>query len=185
MSDQRPLRADARRNHEHILATARAAFAELGPDVSLNVIAQRAGVGAGTLYRRFPSREVLIEAVYRDDLSRLTDQAVELADRLPAQEALERWIRDVLVPAQHQPGLAATLHTALTTAPEVFLESKRRFSEAADRLVTAAQANGTLRQDIETGDVLRLAAGIAMASADTPDACHRMLTVMFDGLRTT
>ncbi|MFE6886806.1 TetR/AcrR family transcriptional regulator [Streptomyces sp. NPDC057694] len=184
MSEQRPLRADARRNHEHIVATARAAFAELGPDVSLNVIAQRAGVGAGTLYRRFPNREVLVEAVYRDDISQLTDQAVELAERLPALEALERWVRDVLVPAQQRPGLATTLNTALATAPEVFSESKKRFSEAADRLVSAAQADGAVRHDVQTRDVLRMAAGLALASIDAPDACHRMLVVMFDGLRT-
>jgi AcrR family transcriptional regulator len=178
------MRADARRNYESIVAVARAAFAELGPDAPLDLIARRAGVGSATLYRRFPTREVLIEAVYRDDLAVLIDRAVELAAHHPPLEALERWVREEFVPAQQRPGLAATLNDALAAAPEVFSETKRRFNDVAQELVSAAQADGTLRPDVETRDVLRMAAGIARMSEDAPGACRRMLAVMFDGLVT-
>jgi AcrR family transcriptional regulator len=163
--------------------TARAAFAELGPGAPLDIIARRAGVGSATLYRRFPTREVLIEAVYRHDIDVLINRALELAEHCPPLEALERWVREEFVPAQQRPGLAATLNDALAAAPEVFSETKQRLNDAAKELVCAAQADGTLRPDVETRDVLRLAAGIAHTSAGAPEACRRMLTVVFDGLR--
>ncbi len=179
----RPPRADAVRNYEHIVETAREAFAERGPEVSLNAIAQRAGIGAGTLYRHFPSREALIEAVYRGDISALTDQAAKLAAAHDPLAALESWVCEQLVPAQQRPGIAATLKDALARAPEAFSLSKERFNQAADSLVGAAQAAGVIRRDVETRDILRMAAGIAASSDGDPAACKRMLTIMFDGLR--
>jgi AcrR family transcriptional regulator len=180
---ERPLRADARRNYESVLAAARSAFAELGPSAPLDLIARRAGVGSATMYRRFPTREVLIEAVYRDDIGTLTDRAAELAERCAPRAALERWVREEFVPAQQRPGLAATLTDGLAAAPEVFSQTKQRFNQAAERLVTSAQADGTVRSDVETRDVLRLASGIAVMSVGAPEATRRMLDVMFDGLR--
>jgi AcrR family transcriptional regulator len=180
---QRPVRADALRNYEHIVGTARRAFAELGPEVSLNAIAQRAGIGPGTLYRHFPTREALIEAVYRDDIAALTGRAAELATAPDPRAALESWVREQLVPAQQQPGIATVLADALARAPETFSAGKDRFSQAVHHLVRAAQAAGTIRPDVETRDILRMAHGIAVSSVDAPDACQRMLTVMFDGLR--
>jgi AcrR family transcriptional regulator len=177
------MRADARRNYEHIAASAREAFAELGPEVSLNVIAHRAGVGSGTLYRHFPTREGLVEAVYRSDIAALTDRAVELAATRDPRMALERWVREQFVPALQQPGVATTLKDALARAPQAFSQTKDQFSRAADELVGAARAAGAVRQDVETRDILRMAHGIAVSSEDAPDACQRMLTIMFDGLR--
>jgi len=177
------VRADALRNYEHIVGTARQAFAELGPEVSLNAIAQRAGIGAGTLYRHFPTREALIDAVYRDDIAALTDRAAQLAAAPDPRAALESWVREQLVPAQQQPGIATVLKDALARAPEAFSAGKERFSQAVHSLVRAAQAAGTIRPDVETRDILRMAHGIAVSSQDAPDACQRMLTIMFDGLR--
>ena len=179
----RPARADALRNYGHIVETAREAFAERGPEVSLNAIAQRAGIGAGTLYRHFPTREALIEAVYRGDIAALTDRAAELAGTYDPLTALESWVREELVPAQQRPGIATTLKDALARAPEAFSPGKERFSRAADSLVRAARAVGAIRPDVETRDILRMAAGIATSSDGDPGACERMLTVMFDGLR--
>jgi AcrR family transcriptional regulator len=179
----RPARADALRNYEHIVETAREAFAERGPEVSLNAIAQRAGIGAGTLYRHFPTREALIEAVYRDDIAALTDRAAELAAAHDPLAALESWVRDQLVPALERSGIATTLKDALARAPEAFSLSKERFNQAADSLVGAAQAAGAIRPDVETRDILRMAAGIATSSDGDPAACKRMLAIMFDGLR--
>jgi AcrR family transcriptional regulator len=177
------MRADARRNHEHIVATARRAFTELGPDVPLDVIARRAEIGNATLYRHFPTREVLIEAVYRPDVAELASSAVHLAEQLSPREALERWVREYFIPAQEQQGLSATLKDALVRAPEVFSQGKQQLNDAVDRLVSAAQSAGDVRQDISARDVLRMAYGIAAASEGAPQAREPMLTIMFDGLR--
>src|SRR3954469_5211967 len=126
----KPMRADARRNYERIVATARAAFAELGPDVPLDTVARRAGVGPGTLYRHFPTRDALVEAVYRTDIAELAARAAELAGRHAPGEALERWVREHFVPAQEQPGVAATMQDALARSPEVFSQYKEQFSDA-------------------------------------------------------
>lgn len=183
-SHGRPMRADARRNYDLILTTAREAFAERGPEVPLDVIARRAGVGNATLYRHFSTREVLIEAVYRSDIAALADQADELAATHDPLVALECWVREQLVPAQQQSGIATTLKDALARYPEAFSQNKKRFNQAADELVNAAQAAGAVRPDVETRDILRMAHGIAVASEGEPEACRRMLTIMFDGLRT-
>jgi AcrR family transcriptional regulator len=182
-SRDRPMRADGRRNYEHILATARAAFTELGPDVPLDVIARRAGLGNATVYRHFATRDVLIEAVYRPDLAGLEARADALAARHSPREALERWVRDCLMPALEQGGVATMLKDALVRAPEVFSQAKQQFTGAADGLVSAAQAAGDVRPDIPTRDILRMAYGIAVASQGAPQSRERMLTIMFDGLR--
>ncbi|MDQ0788989.1 TetR/AcrR family transcriptional regulator [Streptomyces sp. B3I8] len=179
----RPMRADARRNYEHIVATARTAFAELGPEAPLDVVARRAGVGPGTLYRHFPTREVLIAAVYGPDIAALAAHAAGLAEREAPGAALERWVREHLVDALGQHGIATTLRTALARAPEILQPHKDRFMDATETLVGAAQEAGTVRRDIETRDILRLVHGVAAASADSPSARTRMLRVLFDGLR--
>lgn len=179
----RPLRADALRNYEHIVATAREVFTELGPDAPLDVIARRAELGNATLYRHFPTREVLIEVVYRPDVAELASSALHLARQHAAREALERWVREHFIPAQEQHGLAAMLKDALVRAPEVFAQGKGQFTDAVDRLVSAAQNAGDVRRDVSTRDILRMAYGISVASESAPRARERMLTVMFDGLR--
>jgi AcrR family transcriptional regulator len=177
------MRADARRNYEHILTTARQAFTELGPDVPLDVIARRAGLGNATVYRHFPAREVLIEAVYQTDIADLASSAVTLAERHAPREALERWVCEHLMPAQEQGGVAAMLKDALNKAPEIFSQAKQQLTDTADCLVGAAQNAGDVRQDIVTRDILRMVYGIAAASEGAPEARERMLTVLFDGLR--
>jgi AcrR family transcriptional regulator len=179
----RPIRADALRNYEHIVTIAREVFTELGPDAPLDVIARRAELGNATLYRHFPTREVLIEAVYRPDVAKLASSALYLASQHAPREALERWVREHFIPAQEQLGLAAMLKDALVRAPEVFSQGKAQFTSAVDSLVSAAQNTGDIRRDVSTRDILRMAYGIAMASEGAPRARERMLTVMFDGLR--
>jgi AcrR family transcriptional regulator len=178
-------RADARRNYEHIVATAREVFAELGPEAPLDVIARRADVGSATLYRHFPSREDLLHATYRTDIADLARRAVDLAEYFTPPQALERWLRDYFVPAQEEGGVASMLKDALVTAPQVFSQGKEQFSNAVDSLVRAAQTSGDVRHDITTRDILRMAHGIAVSSQGALDARERMLRVMFDGLRPT
>jgi AcrR family transcriptional regulator len=181
--NERPLRADARRNRDQIVATARELFAELGPDAPLDLVARRAGLGSGTLYRHFPTRGELIEAVYRDDIAELADSAARLARQHPPLPALQLWVREVLIPTQEPGGVGAALHAALAGAPDVLAGAKQEFTDAVNQLVEAAQAAGHVRRDITSGDILRMTHGIAVASADAPDARRRMVMVMFDGMR--
>jgi AcrR family transcriptional regulator len=184
-SQPRPMRADARRNYDHLVATARETFAELGVDAPLDVVARRAGVGPGTLYRHFPTRETLVAAVYGPDIAALADRAAKLAEQEAPGTALERWVREHLVDALEQRGIATTFKTALSLSqtPDLLLRYKDRFMDAAETLVDAAKEAGTVREDIETRDILRLTYGIAAASADSPPSRARMLHVLFDGLR--
>lgn len=179
----RPMRADARRNYERIVETARAVFTEHGPEAPLDEIARRACVGAGTLYRHFPHREALIEAVYRADITDLTDRAYELAKEYPPGEALERWVREHLVPGQRRSGLAKTLKAALDKDSETFALCKGLINDASAALVHAAQEAGVVRTDVVPRDLTLMAHGIAVAAENSPEALDRMVTVMLDGLR--
>lgn len=182
-STPRPMRADARRNYERIMAVAREAFTENGPDAPLDDIARRACVGPGTLYRHFPNREALIEAVYRADITHLTDRAHELAEQYPPHEALSRWIRDYLVDSQRRSGLAKTLKSALDKDSETFSLCKKLLNDAGAKLVNAAQEAGEIRADVEPRDLILMAHGVAVASENAPgEARDRMVNVMLDGL---
>jgi AcrR family transcriptional regulator len=149
----------------------------------MDVIARRADLGNATLYRHFPTRELLVAAVYRPDIEDLASSALALAARHAPRDALELWVREHFIPVQEQHGFAVVLKDALARAPEVFSVSKKRLTDAAGGLVRAAQHAGVVRQDISPRDILRMAHGIAVASENAPQARERMLTVMFDGLR--
>ncbi|MFB7718441.1 TetR/AcrR family transcriptional regulator [Nocardia sp. NPDC056100] len=179
----RPVRADARRNYDRILDAARDAFTEVGPDVPLDVIARRAGIGNATLYRHFPTRELLMEATYRSDVAELAMSAQRLLGQLPPRQALECWVREHFIPAQQHHGFAVMLRDALINAPEVFTDSKQQLDDAVNQLVAAAHDSGDIRREITPRDILRMAYGIAIAFESAPEACDRILAVMFDGLR--
>jgi AcrR family transcriptional regulator len=177
------MRADARRNYERIVAVAREAFAEHGPDAPLDDIARRACVGAGTLYRRFPNREALIEAVYRDDIERLCDRAYELLETHTPSDALAAWMREQIEFVVTKRGLAATLKAAMDAGSETFALCKTRLNDAASALLKAAQDEGTVRTDFEHRDLLLMGHGIGVAAEVTRDSGDRLLTIMLDGLR--
>lgn len=158
------MRADARRNYARILDTAREAFAAHGPEAPLDEIARRAGVGAGTLYRHFPHRKALIEAVYRDEIAVLGNRAHDLAEAYPPGEALEIWVRDLVEFTLRRRGLAVTLKAALDEDSETFAWCKDVAGEAAGLLVGNAQAAGVIRADIDARDLLYLAHGVAVAA---------------------
>ncbi|WP_312871640.1 TetR/AcrR family transcriptional regulator [Amycolatopsis acididurans] len=182
-STPRPLRADARRNYERILAVAREAFAEDGPDTPLDDIARRAGVGAGTLYRRFPSREALIEAVYRADIEELSAEAHDLVEKLPPEEALAAWLRAQVAFVTRKRGLATTLKAAIDKDSETFTLCRTLITDAAAAVLKPAQEAGKVRADVEPRDVLRMGHAIGLACEASPDAVERLLAVMLDGLR--
>lgn len=178
------MRADARRNYERIVATARDAFLTDGIDVPLDDIAKRAGVGAGTLYRHFPGRDSLVEAVYRGEITQLADAAHRLHDELPPEEALFAWIREQVRWIRDSLGLASALKSAMDSESETFAFCQKTIREAVSVLLEPAQAAGIVRADLEPSDLLRLSHGVGAAAQYTDAAgAERMLSVVIDGMR--
>jgi len=181
------LRADAQRNIERLLDAARAAIAKDGRDASLDDIARDAGVGSGTLYRHFPTRVALLEAVYRDEVARLCAEGDRLleSDTEPG-EALAEWLRVYVSFGAMKRGLMGPLTTALGQDSDLFSVCKTMVRATGGRLVEQAQKAGTIRDDVEISDVLTLASAISHAGELTgqgSEISERLLTVAIDGLR--
>ncbi|MGW0335368.1 TetR/AcrR family transcriptional regulator [Streptomyces sp. NPDC003011] len=187
MTRVRPMRADARRNYERLLKVAAQAFAEHGEGASLDDIAKRAGVGTGTLYRHFPTRQALLEAAYVDRVEAIAARADEIAAQLPPGEALVEWLAELGAGMIQVRGLKALLGSTVTDGGSAAATVCAGTMKAAvTRLVAAAQREGTLRADVEPMDVLRLAHGVATASelADPEGkAIRRYLSLLTEGLR--
>lgn len=176
---QRPLRRDAQQNRERILNAAATVIADDGPDASLDKIATRAGVGAGTLYRHFPTRSDLLVAVFEGRIIELADRAVALSDHSRPGVALAEWVEAMLDHALTDNGLLAAL--ALTgTKPEI--DCSTMILGAAAAVLKRAQDACEIRDDVTADDLLRLIVGIGMAN-DEPIQAHRLLAVTLDGLR--
>lgn len=181
--EPRPMRADARRNHERIVAVAREVFAEQGADAPMDDVGKRAKVGAGTLYRHFPSREALIEAVYRDDVHRLSKLAYDLLAERSPDDALAEWVREHIAYRVSNGGLAATLKAAMRES-EAFLECKTLLRDAADALLAPAKDSGRIRADVQGHDLLLLSHGVGTAAEHaSPEETERLISVMLAGLR--
>lgn len=176
-------RADARRNVERIVATAREAFTEGGIDVPLDTIARRAGVGPGTLYRHFRGREALLEAVYRSDIEHLSNRAHELSAERSPEEALREWVGEQVRYVIHRRGLTAAIKASLDHDSETFAYCKDLMRKAAETVLAPAQEAGVVRDSLEPRDLLLLAHGVGTVAEAAPDAVDRLLTVMLDGLR--
>jgi AcrR family transcriptional regulator len=178
---QRPKRADARRNYDKLVTAARAAFTEGGTSAPLDDVAERAGVGIGTLYRHFPTRQALLEAVYVDEVEAMARAAADLSE-LPPWDALSQWLHQYL-------GFAATkkaLNEALMEAApdsDVLLSCRTAITGAGTALVERAQREGVIRADTNFMDVVRMVGGIAMVPTADPGQKERMLELALDGLR--
>jgi AcrR family transcriptional regulator len=185
---QAPARAprkDAARNHEVLLTAAGEVYAERGVDASLEEIARRAGVGIGTLYRHFPSRDALNEAVYRREVEGLCNQVDGLLQENPPVEALAAWMRSFAGYVAKKRGMAMALKSALGPDNELFSYSHRRIQEAITTLVARAVESGAIRDDVDAEDLLRAMSGICMA-ADSPgwfERTGRLVDLLVDGLR--
>jgi AcrR family transcriptional regulator len=179
--EQQGQRSHARRNHEVLVATAREVFAERGADGSLEEIARRAGVGIGTLYRHFPTRQALLEAVYVDEVEAMAQAAVDLSE-LPPWDALSQWLHQYV-------GFAATkraLNEALLEAApdsDVLVACRTAIAGAGAALVERAQRAGVVRADTNFMDVVRMVGGIALVPTADPGQKERMLELALDGLR--
>ncbi|MFG2883113.1 TetR/AcrR family transcriptional regulator [Streptomyces sp. NPDC048297] len=187
MTRSRPMRADARRNYERLLKVAAEAFAEHGENASLDDIARRAGVGSGTLYRHFPTRQALLEAAYVDRVEALGARGEELAKELPPGEALTRWLHEVCAATIQVRGMKSLLGSAVSDGGSAAVTVCGTVVQGtATRLVEAAQAEGSLRADLEPVELLRLVHGVATASElanGQGKEIPRYLTLLMEGVR--
>jgi AcrR family transcriptional regulator len=182
---ERPLRADARRNRDKILAAAVRVFAEEGLDAHLERIAKEAGVGSATLYRNFPTREALIEAVYRNEVAQLCDAVPNLLATKPPYEALRAWTRLFLDYVTAKLGLADALRDIAASGSNPYGHSRDMIQAAIMALMDACAAAGTIRTDISPSDMGAALAGIALTSAkpEQREQAERLLDLTLDGLR--
>jgi len=184
-SPQRKPRADALRNRERLLAAAKAAFAEVGPDVSLEEIARRAEVGIGTLYRHFSTRDAMVEAVYRREVQQLAEAAPRLLGALPPLEALRAWMLLFVDYIATKRVIAPALTARSGGASEVFAATGTAINGALALIVERARAEGAIRPDIGPRDLLRglVGAGYANTDPDWEESARRLIDVLVDGLR--
>ena len=183
----RPVRADAQRNYQRLLTAASAAFTERGADdVSLEEIARRAGVGIGTLYRHFPTRQALLEAVYRDQVEALRALTTDLLGSASADEALATWLRAFVTFGSTKRSLSSALLATLDKESELLSSCSRVIRESATAMLTRAQQAGAVRADASVSDLIRLAHAISMAVERPPaedGQFDRLLSIVLDGLR--
>ena len=178
-------RADAIRNRERVLEAAKAVFSAGGPDASLEAVARRAGVGIGTLYRHFPTREALFEAVYRREVQQLGELAEQLKSEADPVDALRRWLRSNVEFVATKKGMSAALALAVQGSSELTAFSFERLSKAVGALLDRAVAAGEIRSDISPEDLLRALVGMCYLH-DQPGwqkSVVRLLDVFVDGLR--
>jgi AcrR family transcriptional regulator len=184
-SAQRPLRADARRNRDKILAAAVRVYAEEGLDAHLERIAKEAGVGSATLYRNFPTREALIEAVYRNELAQLCDAVPGLLAAKPPFEALRAWTRLFLDYVTAKFGMADALRAIAAAGSNPYGHSRDMIQAAIATLMDACVAAGEIRTDIGPADLGAALEGIALTSAgpERRQQAERLLDLTLDGLK--
>jgi AcrR family transcriptional regulator len=181
---ERTLRADAQRNRDRLLEVAARVFAD-GGDVTLEGIAREAGVGIGTLYRHFPTREALVEAAYRNELARLCDAAADLLATAPPDRALRTWMDRFVDYMTTKRGMKEALRAVVASGGNPFAHSRDRMSEALGLLLRAGAEAGTLRPDVDPVDVLSGLTGVSLAAGEPAQRAQagRLLDLLVDGLR--
>jgi AcrR family transcriptional regulator len=180
---ERPLRADARRNYDQLVAAAREALREHGAAVSLEDIARRAGVGIGTLYRRFPTRLALLEAVYREDVDGLRTHTDELLQDDDPWAAVEAWVRHFLDYASTKRALFAELVDAIGRDSELLTYSRSVIGGTAEQVLARAREAGVVRADVQPADLTRLIGGCSMMGPVEPDQGERVIAIVLAGIR--
>jgi AcrR family transcriptional regulator len=178
----RPKRADARRNYEKVLAAAREAFNEGGESTALEEIARRAGVGIGTLYRNFPNRQALVEALYVEEVMAMARSAEELETEDP-WEALNAWFERFMSYVGTKRALTAELQNYLDPGAELFTVCRRTLFESGEPLLKRAQEAGVVREDVNITEVIQMVVGIAKIPSPDPAVTQNILRIAIDGLR--
>lgn len=181
----RPLRADAQRNRDHLVSVARTAFAADGDDVTLERIAKDAGVGIGTLYRHFPTRDALVEAVYAAELDAVVADAEPLLVALPADEALREWMNNYARFTAAKRGILGTLRAGWASGRIAMPSTRERIAAAIGSMLAAGAADGTLRSDVDADDVVSMLLGVFLSAGGTGGSAQteRLLDLVIDALR--
>jgi AcrR family transcriptional regulator len=179
----RPLRADAQRNRDLLLAAAVDCFSRCGLEATLEGIAKAAGVGIGTLYRHFPTREALVEAAYRNELAVVCDAAPELLASMPPAEATRAWMDRFIDYMTRKIGMADALRAVIASGADPYAHSFELLTGAIEPLLKASASAGEIRSDVAAGDVLISLSGVALAAGANREQAGRLLDLLMDGLR--
>jgi AcrR family transcriptional regulator len=184
LTDRKP-RSDAQRNRERILEVAKHEFTRSGANARLEEIAKKAGVGPGTLYRHFPTREELLVAVYRSEMEKLALAGRTLAETLPPVEALRAWLLLFVDAVETKQIIAPVLNTLVGDPKKVFEASYAQIHEALRALVKRAIKSGDIRKDLDPIDLLRALVGVANVSAspDWQQSARRLVEILILGAR--
>jgi AcrR family transcriptional regulator len=180
-------RADAQRNRQRILEIAKKAFTRSGAGISLDDVARQAGVGAGTLYRHFPTRDALLEAVYRSEVEKLAAAEREFAETMPPIDALRAWMLLFVDYIAAKQIIAPALNTMVGGPSKVFESTGRQIKEAIRALVKRAIESGEIRKDLDPLDLLRALVGVSNVAStpDWPQSARRLVQILIAGSRPT
>jgi AcrR family transcriptional regulator len=181
----RPLRADAQRNRERVLAAAAELFAQSGTEVPLEVVAAHAGVGIATLYRNFPTRDALVEAAYRSEVAQITAAASELLAEYPPHLALERWMERFLDYVAAKRGMSDALRAIIESGNDIYADTRGQLLAALAALLQAGVDAGSLRPDVGAEDVFRATGSVFLLPQQEGwrEQAARLLALIVDGLR--
>jgi AcrR family transcriptional regulator len=179
----RPMRADARRNYERLVAAARTVFSQEGGGASMDAVAKEAGVGVGTLYRHFPKRIDIVEAVYREDVDELVDAAQTLVAEREPWPALVGWLEAFVRYSGGKRRFLSELHEAFEKNPGLRIDARERIEAAVSMVLVRAQEAGVARGDIDGPDLMQLLGSMCMSATLTPGQSDRLLIMIQDGLR--
>ncbi len=178
-------RADSARNRQLLIDASKAGFSDVGLNVSLEEIARRAGVGIGTLYRHFPSREAVVEAVYRREVEQLAEAVPRLLESSPAGEALHQWMHLFVDYIATKRLIAPSLAAVAGRTPTLYATSSELITRAISTLVKRAIESGDVRKDIDPTDLLRGMVGVSYGNTDQgwEASARRLIDILMDGLR--
>lgn len=179
----RPMRADARRNYERLVVAAREVFAQEGGGASMEAIARRAGVGVGTLYRHFPNRIDVVEAVYRTDVDDLVSTAEQVSTDLEPWPAVVAFLEAFVRYAQGKRTFLNELHEAFDKSPDLKLDMMDRVRQAMELVIGRARQAGVIRTDVNGSDLMQLVGPMCTNATLTEDQSMRLLGMILDGLR--
>ena len=182
-AEGRPMRADARRNRELLVAAAKDVFSAQGAGAPMEAIAKQAGVGVGTLYRHFPNRLDLVEAVYQTDVHELWETAQRVVAELEPWPAVEAFFVAFRRYAQTKQALMAELHQAFEKNPDMKSRARGLIESSFDLVIDGAKASGAARGDVTGADLMQLVSPICTNTAIGPDQAARLLNMVLDGMR--
>jgi AcrR family transcriptional regulator len=183
IDDARPMRADARRNRELLVETARAVFSEHGAGASMEAIAKKAGVGVGTLYRHFPNRLDLVEAVYQTDVDELWATAQRVVAELEPDAAVDAFFDAFLRYAETKQALLTELHQAFEKKPGFRSHARELIESSFDLVIDRARNAGVVRDDVDGSDIMQLVSPICTNAGIPPEQTARLLGMIRDGMR--